>query len=119
WPAPLNPEAFHGLAGEWVRMVEPHTEADPAALLLQLLVSFGSLVGRGPHYRAEADSHFTNMFCVIVGQTAKGRKGTSMGQVKALLQNIDPEWCERRIRGGLSSGEGLIWAVRDKIEKLV
>jgi hypothetical protein len=38
WPAELEPEAFHGLSGEWVRLVEPHTEADPAALLVQLLV---------------------------------------------------------------------------------
>lgn len=119
WPDPLSEEAFHGLAGEWVRVVEPHTEADPAALLLQFLVAFGSLIGRGPHYRAEADRHFSNLFAVVVGQTAKGRKGTSLGQVQGVLQVIDAEWCNTRIMGGLSSGEGLIWNVRDEIRERV
>ncbi|MBZ5583377.1 MAG: hypothetical protein LAQ30_14440, partial [Acidobacteriia bacterium] len=54
WPAALKPEAFHGLPGEWITMVQPHTEADPAALLVQFLVAFGSLIGRGPHYTAES-----------------------------------------------------------------
>jgi hypothetical protein len=31
WPESLRQEALYGLAGEWVRAVEPHTEADPAA----------------------------------------------------------------------------------------
>ncbi|HOL95992.1 MAG TPA: hypothetical protein PLH79_16705, partial [bacterium] len=38
WPAPLDEAAFQGLAGEFVRMVGPHTESDPAALLIQFLV---------------------------------------------------------------------------------
>jgi hypothetical protein len=117
WPESLQQEALYGLAGEWVRAVEPHTEADPAALLVQFLVAFGNLIGRGPHFRVEADRHYTNLFAVIVGQTAKGRKGTSLGQVKAVLEGIDQEWCERRVMGGLSSGEGLIWGVRDEIHE--
>lgn len=119
WPNALKPEAYYGAVGEWVKLVAPHTEADPGALLIQFLVAFGNLIGRGAHYRAEADEHYTNMFCVIVGQTSKGRKGSSIGHVKALFRNIDPEWSQNRVKGGLSSGEGLIWAVRDEIRKLV
>jgi len=119
WPEPLSAEAFHGLAGEWVRKVEPHTEADPAALLIQFLVAVGNLIGRGPHYRAEADRHFSNLFAVVVGQTSKGRKGTSLGQVQAALQVIDADWLNSRVMGGLSSGEGLIWAVRDEVRGTV
>ncbi len=33
----LAAEALHGLAGEFVNTIEPHTEADPVALLVQLL----------------------------------------------------------------------------------
>jgi hypothetical protein len=32
WPDPPGAEAFHGLAGEIVRLLEPASEADPAAL---------------------------------------------------------------------------------------
>jgi hypothetical protein len=119
WPDPLKEEAFYGLAGECVRMVEPHTEADPAALLIQLLVEFGNLIGRGPYYLVEAIRHFCNLFAVIVGQTSKSRKGTSLGQVQALFGQVDSEWCTGRVMGGLSSGEGLIWGVRDEISELV
>ncbi len=30
---------------------------------------------------------------------------------------MDPQWADQRVVSGLSSGEGLIWAVRDKIYK--
>jgi hypothetical protein len=30
WPEPLGEAAFHGLAGDIVRVIEPHTEADRA-----------------------------------------------------------------------------------------
>ncbi|MFC1944493.1 hypothetical protein ACFLX5_03240 [Chloroflexota bacterium] len=30
WPNPLEEEAFYGLAGDVVRAIAPHTEADPA-----------------------------------------------------------------------------------------
>jgi len=115
WPDPLKGAAFYGLAGEWVRLIEPHTEADPVALLVQFLVCFGNLIGRGPHYLVEATRHFCNLFAVIVGQTSKARKGTSLGQVQALFGEIDAEWCSGRQMGGLSSGEGLIWNVRDEV----
>src|SRR5436309_6817333 len=67
WPAPLQPEAYHGVAGELVHAIEPHTEADPAGLLMQLLVAFGNLVGRSAYFPAGADQHYTNEFTVMVG----------------------------------------------------
>ncbi len=118
WPAPPPEEAYHGLAGDIVRAIEPHSEADPAGLLVQFLVGFGNLLGRGPHFLAEADLHFTNLFAVLVGATSKGRKGSSWGHVRRILEAVDPVWASERIQTGLSSGEGLIWAVRDPIEKV-
>ncbi|MDY7091577.1 MAG: DUF3987 domain-containing protein [Acidobacteriota bacterium] len=117
WPSPAD-EVFHGLAGRYVRKIEPHTEADPIGILIQLMVLFGNLLGRGPHFRVEADEHHLNLFVVLVGQSSKGRKGVSAGQARRLFHNIDSDWCTRRIEQGLSSGEGLIWAVRDPIEKV-
>jgi hypothetical protein len=125
WPEPLSPEAFHGLAGDLVRQIEPQTEADEAAVLLQILVSFGALVGRGPHVRVEGDEHHGNLFALIVGDTAKARKGTSWGRVKEIFSKVVPAMGESsfssgwpKVVDGLSSGEGLKWAVRDRIVKM-
>jgi hypothetical protein len=117
WPAPLVEEAFHGLAGDAVRVLSPASEADDAALLFQFLVAFGNAVGRGPHLVVEADRHHANEFLVLVGRTSKGRKGTSWGQVLRLFERVEGDWMRSCIQGGLSSGEGLIWAVRDPITK--
>ena len=110
WPELLSEEAFYGLAGKFVRIIEPHTESDPVALLIQLLAALGNVVGRGPHFCAEADKHPANLFVTIVGETAKGRKGTSWGYVKNAISMIDAQWVEEKLLNGLSSGEGLIQA---------
>ena len=112
WPEPLADEAFHGLAGDIVRTIEPHSESDPAAILVQLLVAFGNAIGRSAHFRVERTKHFMNLFVVLVGLTSRGRKGTSFDWVKDSFERADPDYvC--RIKTGVSSGEGLIWVVRD------
>jgi hypothetical protein len=117
WPTPLSNAAYYGLAGQAVRVIEPHSEADPVGLLVQLLVGFGAALGRSAHFRAEGDDHYLNEFAVLVGKTAKGRKGTSWGRCRHVLEIADPVFVQDRIFGGLSSGEGLIWAVRDPVYK--
>ena len=113
WPAPPRIAAFTGLAGEIVSAIEPHSESDPLAILAQLLVCFGSAIGRGAHYAVEATEHHANEFALLVGPSAKARKGSSWDHVQRIFQEVDPDWAERRIVSGLSSGEGLIWSVRD------
>lgn len=114
WPSPLDDAAFQGLIGEIARAVAPHTEADPSAILLQVLVAFGALVGRGPHIRIEGDEHHLNLFALLVGDTSKARKGTSWGRVREIFSRVQG-WPEPV--NGLSSGEGLKYAVRDAIVK--
>lgn len=113
WPEPMEETAFYGLAGETVRTIEPHTEADPVALLTQYLTAFGNIVGRGPYFQVERSRHGMNLFVTLVGNTSKARKGTSWGHVRELSRCADPGWCADCIQTGLSSGEGLIHAVRD------
>ena len=117
WPRALAPEALHGLAGEIVGAIEPHSEADPAALLVQVLIGFGSAIGRAPYFEVEAADHRCNLFAVIVGATSASRKGTSWAHVQRLLAAADQGWADGCVTGGLASGEGLIWAVRDAIKK--
>ena len=119
WPEPPALDAFHGLAGEFVALVKPQTEADPAALLVQFLVLFGNLVGHGPQRLVGGQAHHLNEYVVIVGPTKSGRKGTSYAEVERFFRLVDRGWLDARKSGGLVSGEGLIWAVRDQIVKKV
>lgn len=115
WPA-LNDAALYGLPGEVVKTVEPHTEADPVALLVNLLCAFGNAAGRGAYVRVGADEHHLNLFAALVGETSKARKGMSWGHVRQLMHTTDGSWADDRVLSGLSSGEGLIHAVRDRVE---
>lgn len=112
WPAPPDPVAYHGLPGAIVTRIAPHTEADPAAILVQLLVCCGALIGRDAFFQVEATHHHPNEFVVLIGDSAKARKGSSFDHVARLLNHADPVFTAR-LTTGLSSGEGLIWAVRD------
>lgn len=114
WPAALEQEAFQGIAGEFVRMIEPQTESDPAAILMQILVAFGSVVGREPFYEVEATKHHANLFAVLVGESSKARKGTSWRRVLRPFERIEG-W--KPHVSGLSSGEGLKYHVRDAREE--
>lgn len=117
WPK-LPDEALSGLAGEIVRAIDPYTEADPAATLGHSLTAFGNVVGPGPHFRVEYSIHALRLFPVFVGRTAKARKGTAWSTPRHLFRQVDPEWAEDRVTSGLSSGEGLIFQVRDpRVEK--
>jgi hypothetical protein len=114
WPK-INPRAFHGIAGEFVGLTDPHTEADPVAILLQFLAAFGNMIGRSAHFLVGATRHHLNLFLWLVGATAAGRKGSSLDVVQWWLRQIDPDWADKRIQGGLVSGEGLIYHVRDAL----
>jgi len=114
WPEPIAEDGYHGVAGRVVRLIEPHSESDSTALLVQFLLGFGSLVGRNAYYQAEADYHHGNEYAVIVGATSKGRKGTSWGRIRSLLATCDSAWVDERLISGIGSGEALIDAFREQ-----
>ena len=111
WPV-LDPAARHGLAGEIVSGIEPHSEADPAGLLVSVLVAFGALVGAGPHAVADSAPHPARLNAVLVGNTAKGRKGSAQANVDRLMRAADPYFARERCLNGYGSGEALIDALR-------
>jgi Bifunctional DNA primase/polymerase, N-terminal/Protein of unknown function (DUF3987) len=113
WPKPLEEAAYYGLAGEIVRAIEEETEADPAALLLHLLAAFGNCVGGQPYFEIEGAKQRSILFCLIVGRSAKARKGTAWSHIKRLFSNVDPDWLTKCLASNLSSGEGVVWAVRN------
>jgi hypothetical protein len=85
------------------------------ALLLQTLAAFGNAAGRGAHMRAEGDEHPAGLFVLLVGDTAKGRKGTSWGRVRQFFELAARDWLLGCVTSGAISGEGMVWEVRDPI----
>jgi hypothetical protein len=113
WPI-LDDAGLYGLAGEIVRLIEPHSEADPAALLAHILVSFGAFVGSGPHFEVEATPQPARLFALVVGDTANARKGTARNRIEHAFRIADEETLDAIRASGLSSGEGLIEHLCDK-----
>jgi hypothetical protein len=116
----LPEQALYGLAGDIVRTIEPHTEADPAGILGQLLAAVGNAIGRGrngqgPYFQVEGDRHYASLYVNAVGATGHGRKGTSLGRVRQPMKHADEGWLKGCIRSGLASGEGIIYFVRNPL----
>lgn len=115
WPAPMAPAAYHGIVGDYVALVGPHTEADPAGLVVGFLGAVGHAIGRTAHVRVGAGQHHGNLFVVLVGGSgAAGRKGTVDTENRRVLWLADPS-AAACIKSGVVSGEGIIWNVRDPV----
>jgi hypothetical protein len=114
WPK-IRDEAFHGLAGDVAKAISPFTEADPIAILLQFLAAFGNVIGRRSYFAAGRTWHCLNLFIALVGQTAVGRKGTSWSDAQRPFELVERNWTDNRVQAGLTSGEGLIYHVRDPL----
>jgi len=124
-PWPILPEnALFGLAGEVVKLATRHSEADPAAVLLTFLTAFGAAAGRSRYLRVGDALHHARLFVALVGNSSRARKGTSATPIKRLLQAAEahlhagptafPGGQPLKLSDGpLSSGEGMIWRIRD------
>jgi hypothetical protein len=113
WPT-LHRAALHGLAGEVVSAIGPHTEADEAALLFTLLATAGVMIGPGPHLRVGAVKHAALLYAVIVGASSLSRKGQSFAEVAQVAASADAELFDAIRVSGLATGEGLIARLRDR-----
>jgi hypothetical protein len=117
FPEPINDLAYHGLAGEIVKAIEPHTEGDPVALLVNFLTFYGNVIGDNAHVAVEATKHPGRLFSVSVGDSAVGRKGTSTAHIKRIFEMVAADYIKNNEKSGLTSGEGLIYHVRDPVYK--
>ncbi len=113
FPESIRPAAFHGIIGQIVQTIQPHTEACREAVLVQLLAALGNVIGRSAYFYAGDSKHHPRLWCTLVGDTSKGRKGSAYSSVERLMREIAPEWVDEHFGTGLSSGEGLIYSVRD------
>src|SRR5207248_4063714 len=65
-------------------------------------------------FLADSAKHHANLFAVVVGQSSRSRKGTSWNHIRRILANVDPEWAKSRVMGGVGSGEGIIFELKDE-----
>ncbi len=124
WPR-LSPKALSGIAGDLVELGTRKSEADPAALLATFLVRFGIECGAGPHLMIGDAAHYARLNATIAGNSAKARKATSGKPVTRSFafegmaytrDNPSGYVPASEIPGPLSTGEGLINAVRDEVK---
>ena len=113
WPSKPRKEADSGILGAYVKRIEDQTKADPFGILTQALVAAGNIIGPRPFMRVGADLHRTNLFAVNVGKTSHARKTMSKNVALAPFKGIDQEWETDCIKNGVSTGEGIVNAVRD------
>ena len=122
WPNPIADAGMYGIAGEFVRLVSPHTEADPNIILLAFLTYAGNILGRQYFMMTGSDHHCGNMYLCTVGATGVGRKGSAISVVETFFRkfyggagNSTPGLAHRL--DGISTGEGVIWEIHDRIMK--
>ena len=113
WPQRITEDGMYGIAGEYVRLVEPHTEGDRNIILLSFLTYAGCLLGRNFYVRTGADRHYANLYLCPVGTTGTGRKGSGVAAAKAFFSEGNLAPSIPHLLNGISSGEGVMCQVRD------
>jgi hypothetical protein len=124
-PAPMRDEAFYGLAGKIVKLLEPYLEADRPAILANVLALSAVLFKRNAYCKVAADFHYPCDYFLLVGTSSRARKGNTTNALLEVIERVSPGY-RNSIITGLSTGQGLIKALikepsdpaeREKIER--
>ena len=124
-PAPpiMDPKGFHGLLGKIAAAACENSEADPVAVCSYVLSRLGATIGRKVFQGIGDGELNARPFILVVGRSGKARKGTSEAFPNKLFNHTELTKITNLERlkvhsGGLSSGEGVGYALRDASEKL-
>lgn len=112
-PPRLKDAALSGPIGEIVTAIAPNTEAAPAGILFSVLSAVGVCIGPTPHQLIDGSHHRLIVNPLLVGPSGDGRKGTATAWAQRVIERFDADFAARNISGGLTTGEGLIFRVRD------
>ncbi|MBY0549751.1 MAG: DUF3987 domain-containing protein [Candidatus Obscuribacterales bacterium] len=114
----LSPQAMPGWIGNFVTASCENSEADPSAVLFQLLTASAAMSGNSARFYIGDKVHYPRLFTLIYGNSARARKGTSFASVERLIRSTNKRLVPplRTTTGPLSSGEGLIYNLRDASE---
>ncbi len=127
WPIMKSP-AMHGIVGEITRLAITDSEADPVSIMSGTIATAAAHFGRGQFTRIGDTATHSRHFNVVVGNSSRGRKGTADAQVHRFFERAEAIMMQASSKpfpggalqisyGPLSSGEGLIFAVRDGDDK--
>ena len=120
-PPVMAPEHLPGLLGDIVQAACADSEAHPVAVALHVLCWFCCAIGRGPYQRVGDAVIHARVYALVVGKSGKARKGTAEHTPREIFRRADQLLRDQhhnhnslRIHaGGLSSGEGVAYAIRD------
>lgn len=123
-PPVMAPEGFPGVMRDIVEAACASSEAHSVAVAANVIALFCCAVGRGPFQRIGDSVAHARAWAIVVGRSGKARKGTSLSTAKEVFKRADAILRELhqsndRLRihaGGLSTGEGIGWAIRDARE---
>ncbi|SCY62497.1 putative DNA primase/helicase [Nitrosospira sp. Nl5] len=122
---PTMPEVgFPPLIRDIVEVACNSSEAHPVAVAANVLAYFSATIGRVVFQRIGDAVIHCRPFPLIVGKSGKARKGTAESTVRKIFKRVDAITSKRRgveehLRchtGGLSTGEGIAWNIRDPVE---
>ena len=107
----LHDAALAGPVGLFVQEAAPFTEADPAALLVSVLVALGVAAGGGAHVDAGNARQTAGLFALVVAETPTANRGLSWAVTRALLDVVDPWVARARVLTGLGNGKAVLDAL--------
>jgi hypothetical protein len=112
----LDPAAFHGPVGTFLRHIEHQTEAALPAIGAMTLTQIGTLIGRRAAIDIGEHRHHANLFLAVVGDTSTGAKGTAALASRRLVERVCDDFERAHEVGGFGSGEALFAEVADSDE---
>lgn len=123
-PPTMRPEGFPPLVRAIVEAACASSEAHPVAVAANVIAWSGAAVGRAPFQRIGDQKIHCRPFMIVCGKSGKARKGTAETTAREVFRRADAvlrrqQGTKNVLRfhdGGLSTGEGLAWAIRDPVE---
>lgn len=112
WPSDIKMDQM-GRAGRIAQLTTAGTEIDPHATLFSLLTVAGGVVGPDTFMYVGETRHYARLFTVLVGASSRGRKGSSLSPILRVFRDVVPSFPRIETSGPLSSGEGLLYRIRD------